>query len=305
MFPALLPYAAQQLVLLRRCRTWRIFKSWQGFALLAVVAALVPAVAMIYPVDWAVRNLRRGWAVQQAEWALNTGDTTAALKQYRQANVADPGSADVWLAIGRVYQRLDEPQQALAAYENAFAQMPSYVTVNLMRGDALRRLGRLAEARQAFEGFYNDPQHMLDWAWTQLDPPLPEHIAVGDGLDFGFVAGMYPAEMQQPRQVRWTQQRAAMRLGGSTAGARIGLVLAAPRPDRERVPVQICVNAACQNLMLDAQWRRYRLTAVAAQQYHVTITAPTFRPRQFDSHAKDERQLGVLVDEVTIDAFTP
>lgn len=306
-FPALLPYAGWQLLALRR--NWPRIGVRRLAYLAGIVAALWTAIVTYYPTEWVARNLRRGWAVQQAQWALNGEDTASAIKYLQQANAADPGSADVWLALGAVYQQIGLQEEALEALENAYTQTPSYVTVNLLRGDSLRRLGRDEEAREAFKGFYNDEQQMLDWAWNDLDAPPPEVVEVGDGLDFGLVAGMHPAETQgqgeQERRVRWTDKRSAIRLAGSATGTRISLTLAAQWPNAQPVPIRVCANSICRDLVLDAQWRDYWLTAPAAPEYLVTIDTPTFDPQQFDPQSQDQRQLGILVDRVAVLPFTP
>ncbi|HEY0739057.1 MAG TPA: hypothetical protein VGD69_29325 [Herpetosiphonaceae bacterium] len=306
-FPALLPYAGWQIVTLRQ--NWRRIGVWRLAYLAGIIAALWTALVTYYPREWAMRNLRRGWDMQQAQWALNANDTATTIKHLQQANAADPRSADVWLALGAVYQQIGLQEEALVALENAYTQMPSYVTVNLLRGDSLRRLGRDEEAREAFKGFYNDEQQMLDWAWRDLDAPAPEAIEVGDGLDFGLVAGMHPAEKQevagQERMVRWTDKRAALRLVGSAAGTRLVLRLAAQWPNGEPVPIRVCVNGSCRELVLDAEWRDYWLTAPAAPEYLITIDTPTFAPQEFDPESEDERKLGILVDRVAVLPFTP
>lgn len=306
-FPSLLPYAGWQMLALRQ--NWRRIGIWRLAYLAGIVVALWTALVTYYPREWAMRNLRRGWDMQQAQWALNGNDTATALKHLQQANAADPSSADVWLALGAVYQQIGLQEEALEALQNAYTQMPSYVTVNLLRGDSLRRLGRDAEAREAFKGFYNDEQQMLDWAWRDLDAPAPEMIEVGDGLDFGLVAGMHPAEKQavagQERMVRWTDKRSALRLVGSAAGTRIVLTLAAQWPNGQPVPIRVCVNGICRELVLDAQWRDYWLTAPAAPEYLITIDTPVFAPQQFDPETEDQRKLGILVDRAAVLPFVP
>ena len=303
-FPVLLPYAAWQIVALRR-QTRELLGVKQIAALLAIVGALWTAIVVYYPQEWALRNLRRGWAVLQAERALRSGDPTNAISYYQWAQTLDPTSPDVWLALAAVYRQLEQPQQALAALDNAFTLTPSYVTVNLRRGDTLRHMGRAEDAREAFKGFYNDEQQMVDWAWTDLESPPPATIEVGDGLDFGFISGMYPAESQQGRQVRWTNGRAALKLAGSATGAQIRLTLAAPWPKGEQVPLRVCVNASCTELVLDTAWREYRLTTPPAPEYRVTLGSPTFSPQQLDRQARDRRDLGVLIDQATVEPFAP
>lgn len=305
-FPVLLPYAAWLLMALGQPHGYRRYALPLGASLLLVVALLWRPLVVLYPAEWASRNLRRSWAIQRAEWAA---DPAAALALRQQAIEIDPGSPDAWLGLGVLHQRLGRAEEARLAFESAFAREPSYVATNIRLGDALRREGRADEAAQAFEGYYTDELSMLDWAWTHLDTPPPATLEVGDGLDFGFVQGVYAAEVQSsplgPRQVRWTQRHAELKLAGSPTGALVRLLLAAPWPDEARVPVTICVNGACQRLTLDARWRTVVLAASPASEYRVQILAPSFQPRQVDPQSSDTRQLGVLIDRAERVVLSP
>lgn len=303
-FPVLLPYAAWLLVTLRQPQGYRRYALALGASLLLIGALLWRPLVVLYPGEWASRNLRRAWAIQRAEWA---SDPAAALALRQQATEIDPGSPDAWLGLGLQLQRLGRAENARAAFEIAFAREPSYVATNIRLGDALRREGRVDEARRTFKGYYTDELSMLEWAWTHLDTPPPAALEVGDGLDFGFVHGVYAAEVQSgaggSRQVRWTQHRAELRLAGSATGGYVRLVLSAPWPEQEQVPVTLCLNGACQRLTLDQQWRTVLLAAPPASEYRVLIVAPTFRPGQVDAQSSDTRQLGVLIDRAERVAF--
>lgn len=308
-FPVLLPYAAWLVVGVfstrgAALRRWSARGALPVALILIVVAALWTPLVLRYPYEWASRNLRRGWAIQRAEWS---NDPATALRLREQATRIDAGSPDAWLGLGLLYQQLGRDEQARTAFETAFAREPSYVATNIRLGDALRREGRNDDARLAFKGYYTDEQQMLDWAWTHLDTPPPATLEVGDGLDFGFVHGVYANEPQTSagltRRVRWTSAEAELKLAGSATGGFVRLELAAPWPDAQAVPVMICINGVCQRLTLDAQWRTILLAAPAAPEYRVRITSPTFQPQALDPQSPDNRLLGVMLDRAERVAF--
>jgi len=293
----LLVYAAWLVVNVGRLRRAGAFGlNWRWAAAAAGVVLLWSPLALQYPWSWASRNLGRGWAMQRAAAAAAAGNTAAALDWYARAAEYDPDSAEVWLARGMLHRRLGQEQAALAAFDTAFHNKRLYVPPNVARADSLRRLGRLDEARAAFAGFYTDELEMLRWSWRNLDTPPPSVIEVGDGLDFGFVSGMYAAEQVGQRRVRWTEAQAELRLNASRSGT-VRLTLSAPRPGGEQVPVTVCIRGeACQRLSADASWRSYALVAPPGRPLDVSIAAPPFNPRSADPASTDGRLLGVLVD---------
>ncbi len=304
LFPVLLPYAAWLVSTLRVRAGRQRLGSRRLYAIAAAVLALMwTPLVLRYPTRWAGENLRRGWAMFRAEWAEQAGNTDSALAFYSQAREADPRSADVWLAIGRLELRRGNVAQALSAFDSAFLIRPSYIPVNVSRGDALRRLGNADEARRAFKGYYTDELEMLEWAWQYLETPHPTTVHVGDGLDFGYVHGMHAAEQQLGRRARWTRGRAEVKLQGSAAGGRVLLTLAAPRPDGQPVAAKLCVVNTCRQVNVGASWRTFEMIVPGADAYRLVISAPTFQPQAHDPRSADSRELGVLVEEVTLSSF--
>jgi hypothetical protein len=303
-FPTLLPFAAWLLLALRVGEWRQRFPVWQRWGVVAVVVACLWTPLMLrYPTDWAILNLRRGWLAQRADWAVRAGNPNAALEYYFQASKIKPMSPDIWLAIGKLQLRQGAIDQAVSAFDSAFLVTPGYIQVHMHRGDALRRLGREDEARRAFKGYYTDEVDLLEWSWLFLDAPPPTEIDVGDGLDFGYVHGMYAAEEQGGRSARWTKERAAVELAGNAAGGTIQLTLAAPRLDATPVDARVCVVDICRNISIGPTWRTFKLVVPKAERYLVELSSPTFQPQSFDPQTTDNRTLGVIVDRVAFDTF--
>lgn len=130
-----------------------------------------------------------------------------------------------------------------------------------------------------------------------MRPPAPAAaVDVGDGLDFGYVGGVYPAEQIDGATVRWTGGRGLLRLqvaGGAGPGI-LTLRAAAPRPDGALVPLEVCAGGACAEVPLGAEWRVVRLWLPPAGAAPIELRSPAF-------FAADGRDLGVLLDWATLE----
>jgi len=125
--------------------------------------------------------------------------------------------------------------------------------------------------------------------------PVTTTIAVGDGLDLGLVANMYPAEELLGAQVRWTNGAGRLRLPGGPARI-LRLRLADPRPaSAPPGATEVCIAAdQCTQVELDATWRIIQISLPArAAEWLITLRSTPWQPA---GTAADRRQLGVLVD---------
>jgi hypothetical protein len=112
------------------------------------------------------------------------------------------------------------------------------VEAAVVRGDLLRSLGRLDEARVALgrsdprnpTGFVDDA-NPVQWAWDWLHPaPLPNnHLDLAGDLDLGYIAGCFLGEGDQRAQgtFRWCSDGAQLRFPAAGTGAPQTLVLRA------------------------------------------------------------------------------
>jgi tetratricopeptide (TPR) repeat protein len=279
------------------------------------LCALIPLTS--YPVAWASTNLERAWFEALGDRAMRRGDYRAAQAAYRRGVESDPLSADILMKAGLAYDRAGDLDNATQAYVEAAAIQPGYIAATARLGDAFRRAGQDDLARSTFQGFYTDPIKISDWAWKHLEAPAESLLEVGDGLDAGFIFGMYKSETIDGRGVRWTSEQSKLRLANYETGARIRLRLAAPRPDGRPVTAQICVDGgACQIIEAGTQWRTIDLLAPRQctepsqcgpgkppAAIEVTFSAPTFSPAntvfaaaQSEPEAVDTRHLGLLLD---------
>jgi hypothetical protein len=268
---------------------------WAGRG--ALVALLLATVAAHYPWEWARKGALRSLHTMAGDVATATGNTDAAEAAYRRA-LAAQHSADVWIAIGDLRLAQGNRSGATYAYRRAWRQERHYIGASARYANLLRMQGHDDAARRAFEGFYVSEQAVLNWSWAHLAPPPTHAVDVGDGLDFGYVAGMYQDEQQAGTSVRWTNGHGRLRLAMQPpdaappgAPAVLRLRLAAPHPDAERVPLSVCTAGSCQEVALTPEWRTLALLLPPADTRGqvIELHSPTFA-------AADGRELGVLLD---------
>jgi 4-amino-4-deoxy-L-arabinose transferase-like glycosyltransferase len=253
----------------------------------APLALLFIPLLVYYPWQWAgsgaARSAYRWWGDAQAALA----QPAAASSAYQAALWASE-TPDGWIALGDLRRSRGDVAGAEQAYELAHERLPTYVGASARLGDLLRAAGRDEEARNAFRGRYLDQASLLDWSFRFLSPRPVASIDLGDGLDYGYVAGVYPAEELQSARARWTDGRGLLRLATADSPSSLTLRVAAPHPDADTVPLQICAGAVCQEVMVGRAWREVRVLLPATAE-PIELRSPTL-------WAPEGRALGVLVD---------
>jgi 4-amino-4-deoxy-L-arabinose transferase-like glycosyltransferase len=265
-----------------------------------LVCIFLWTVLTAYPWSWAGENLARGSHALIGDVWMALGAPDRAARAYLSA-LSVKATPDGWLRLGHAHLARGEIAQARIAYRAAWDASRAYFIASARLGDLERSLGNLDEARRAFAGYYANEQRVTDWSWRVLGQNPPSSLDVGDGLDFGYVGGVYPAEELQGVRARWSAGRALLRLGSAEANtqALLTLRLAAPHPDRNVVPAHICVDGTCRSISLSADWRT--CTFIVNPQHTtilVEVESPTFT-------AADGRRLGVLIDRVHLTPLVP
>lgn len=298
LFPTLIPYAAWTFTTL----TQRIacFERRRLLMIAPLVCIFLWTVLTAYPWSWAGENLARGGHALIGDAWMALGAPDRAVSAYLSA-LSVKVTPDGWLRLGQAHLARGEIAQARIAYRAAWDASRAYFIASARLGDLERSLGNLDEARRAFAGYYADEQRVTDWSWRVLGRNPPSSLDVGDGLDFGYVGGVYPAEELQGVRARWSAGRALLRLGSATTNtqALLTLRLAAPHPERNAVPARICVDGTCRSISLSADWRT--CTFIVNPQHTtilVEVESPTFT-------AADGRRLGVLIDRAHLTLLVP
>jgi hypothetical protein len=314
LFPVLIPYAAWALVNIVDCRLqivdWKLnlqsaiynLQSEISLRYLLVLAcwALFAGTFMVaYPWGWAAQNLVRGWYAAQAEIAWARGDRAQALLADQQALAAQE-TPDGWLRLAAHRHATGDTRGARNAYNAARTLARSYLPGVATFGDFLRATGDETKARAVFSTDDVDQERLLDWSWRELRPTPRASLEIGDGLDWGYITGAYPAETIQGAQARWTNGAAQIRFGAAPAGVNqttvlVRLRLAGLRPDGAPAMARICARDQCWDVQITATWRNYTVGFDTAGGVPLIVE---LRSDTFD--AADGRRLGVLVDEAEL-----
>ncbi len=248
-----------------------------------------------YPREWVDQHFLRGWHALWSEFAWSAGWHDAALIEDERALAAQE-TPDGWIRLGDHARDMGDTRRALKAYREAVALTPPYVAAVAREGDMMRASGDEESARKAFVGDYVDQQRLAEWSWRELRPGPRTYVNIGDGVDFGYIGGVYMAEKQQGVMARWSNGRALLRLPGAGPGV-LRLRLAAPQPDRMPTHAEVCVAGRCQVLSVGPTWRTYELplaTNLAGVQ-QIEISSDTF-------DAPEGRRLGLLIDWADVQA---
>jgi len=258
---------------------------------LFLCSAIILTVLTWYPWQWALGGSMRSVQRSLGDWALSRGDTGVAEQHYLAAIEASP-TPDGWLALGNLYRVQGELKRAELIYQIAWDRSPRYMGASGTLGDLLREQGRDDEARLAFAGRYTPDERMVSWTYNNLTVQA-NAVDFGGGLDFGYISGVYAAEEQQGATARWTNGNGRLKLAitAETHTASLTLRLAAPHPDRDSVPLNVCSSVSCTSVELGPTWRTIRLLLPVEGS-----TIHEFRLESATFSAPDGRDLGVLID---------
>jgi 4-amino-4-deoxy-L-arabinose transferase-like glycosyltransferase len=305
LYPVLLPYAAIALAgegKRQEVKSKRLIWRWLAAGLLPFTFCLLTLLHAPYPA-LAAQLGGKHLALAAAERSLAQGDAPGSEAAAARALAADEGSALARVALARAALLRGDAPAAEALLREASAAIPRHPHAHLLLGDLLRQRGELEPARAELAFESGSLQDLQSWAWERFASPPPAALALGDGLDLGFLRGFHPVGAGE-QGYRWTQGSAALRLSAS-AGGDLLLRLASGRPDGAATALQVLVNGQpLATLSVAAEWQEYRLPlppgAVGA--LTVELRSVTFAPRSFDRASPDGRQLGVMVDGAQVAA---
>ncbi len=304
LFPILIPYAAWMLTQKPEARSQKPEARGRKLGgivsphlLISIIVCLLITGVWVgsYPTEWADQNFLRGWHALWSDLAWSAGWRDAARAEDERA-LAALKTPDGWIRLGDHARAIGDTRAALKAYREAVIVTPPYVAAVAREGDMMRATGDAEAARKAFVGDYVDQQRLAEWSWQELRPDPSTYVNVGDGVDFGYIGGVYTAEKQQGVLARWSDGRALLRLPGAGPGV-LRLRLAAPHPDGKPVHAQVCVAGRCQALSVGTTWRTYELplAITLADSQQIEIISDTF-------DAPEGRRLGVLIDWADVQA---
>ena len=235
-----------------------------------------------------------------AAQALQRGDAQLARQQAKLAIEADPDTALGYVATAQAWLYSGDIGAASEAARTAERAMPAHPLPHLVLGVLARQAGDVAVAREEFAYEANSLQDLQQWSWEAFAPFAmpPTQLALGGGLDLGFVRGFTLPE----HAMRWTSAQSELRLSAGPGVRVLRLELASGRPAGQPQPrVLVRWNGqVLADLSVAPEWTWYelRLPAPAAGQATtalVSLHSDTFRPRDFDHASADGRTLGVMM----------
>ncbi|GAB4192597.1 MAG: hypothetical protein OHK0022_06860 [Roseiflexaceae bacterium] len=298
LYPVLLPYAAWALChLAAPARLVGLLRRPQAAGALLTVLALVGLTLAHrgYPAEaWMLAG--KHLALAQAEGALARGDAAGANQAARTALARDPESALAHTALARAALAQGDTAGAQVALDQALAALRDLPYPHLLRGAILRVQGQDAQARRELAFERNSRDDLQGWAvgaFAPLGQP-PAALAVGDGLDLGFVRGFHLPE----DGFRWSTPESQLLLTAPPGATTLELRLASGRPaGAPPARVEVQTNGRTLDTLAVADgWQTYRLPlAGATGALVVTLRGDTFRPRDYDRASPDSRLLGVMV----------
>ena len=150
--------------------------------------------------------LGRGIAFTRLErWSEAEADLKAAAK-------ASPAYADVWSALGNLYQWSGRPEQAIDAYARAIALQPDDPAGYLARARVLRAAGRAADARAdlARARSLGADAAGIDAMLASIRPrPGTPEAAIAEG--YSWAASLSSTWTRLGDNPRWNEQTASVR----------------------------------------------------------------------------------------------
>ncbi len=300
LFPVLIPYAGLILAKGRRSFPAR-GRLWKAVLLGALLAGWAYCFIAYSPWEWMATNLRRGFYQMLGQVYGALGRPEEAIRSYEQAIEASPRHPEPYYDLALTLERIGRLEEAAETYASCWRLRINYLPCSTSLGNLLRQRGEEEAAREAFRGRYVAEEEVVAWAWENLVLSPMERLDVGNGLDVGYVYGVYASEAGGGVTFRWTTAQARFRLiAGESGMAQLRLRLAAP--GREALPAVLRIVGGDEtHWTLGPNWATYETGCFPVrerQMLEALLESPTFVPREQNPASTDPRALGVQVDWV-------
>lgn len=304
LFPALIPLAAAALVQGRCLFAGRRRElAWRSAAAALLLAGWGYCFVAFSPWEWTATNLCRGFLQFAGQVHRTLGRSEEALESFRRAIEADPRNPDPYYDLGRALEGLGRSEEAAEVYRWCWDRRSNYLPCSASLGNLLRHAGRYEEARAAFRGRWVDEGAVLAWSWDHLDVAPLDYLDVGNGLDFGYLAGLHAGEEGGGVTYRWTTGEARLRLVPTRAAdVRLRLRLAGPRLGPAAAPVSVDVwvdGRLLAHWEVGPFWEVDETPTFPVRQgrpVEIVLRSGTFVPQRVEPTSSDTRTLGVQLD---------
>ncbi len=285
---------------------WRMIRSWSPYAIvqLVLVGAFL-ALFLSYRDYPAI--LARGWKREQAiitgERAYTAGNYPAAQQSFRAALDAHPDFVDAQVSLALALAADGRREEAAAVLERNSSRR-----TELVRGALARDTGDLPTATRLLTKIETtageDIQH---WALQWLRPPATSSVAIGEGLDMGYIEGFSAGEYNDTGSFRWLEGTGRIVLPlpePVRAGQVITIRATSGREQPAVLEIQV-EGGPIQQIQIEAgRWHRYHLAvppeAVGTRRLVVVLRAPTFVPALHNPESDDARALSLMIGSMSV-----
>lgn len=236
--------------------------------------------------------------------AYRSGDYAAAERAFRAALTAQPHFVDAQVHLALALKAQGRYEEALAAL-----QRKSSRRAELVFGALLREIGIPAQAAPILTYIETTAGEAIQqWALRWLRPPPVEILAVGNGLDMGYLTGFSPAEQNATGGFRWLEGRGmiVLPLEESLRDDAVIILSMTGGEAEATTPLTVRIgNGATWTVpVVRGQWRRYHLLApsgsVEERRIVIELRAPTFVPARLDPASNDARALSLRLSRVQV-----
>jgi len=236
--------------------------------------------------------------------AYQSGDYAAAERAFRAALTAQPHFVDAQVHLALALKAQGRYEEALA-----MLQRNSSRRTELVVGALLRETGDLTQAASILTYIETVAgEDIQRWALDWLRPSPVEILAVGSGLDMGYLTGFSPAEQDATGGFRWLEGRGVLVLPlAEPLRDDAVLLLSMTGGEAEAttpLTVRIGDGAAWRVPVVRGEWRRYHLLVpserVTDQRIVIELSAPTFVPVRLDPASNDARALSLRLSRVQV-----
>jgi hypothetical protein len=242
-------------------------------------------------------------AMASGERSYAAGEYAAAELAFREALAAQPQFVDAQVSLALALAAQGRNDEAAAILRRNASRRTELVVGALARDAGDETTARQLLTRiEAIAG--EDTQR---WALTWLRPPAATRVALGSGLDLGYIAGFSPAEQSDAGPFRWLEGTGLVTLPLPTplaTGDTVALRLTAGRDATVPLVVRVAGGPAWEVPVVGGAWRTYHVPVPpeAAGQTSVTVElrAPTFVPARMIPGSSDARALSLMVSEVRV-----
>lgn len=303
-YPVLMLYSAW-LLAHPKLLPWRSWRTIPAAALLLACLALTLAHAPYPALSWNLGN--KHFQLAQAESALKRGDAQSAQAAAESALAHDPSSALAEVALARTALLRGDQAAASEALERAIRAKRAHPYAHLLKGDLLRAQADFEAARPELAFESGSLEDLQTWLWERTITPMPSQIDLGAGLDLGFIKGFYLPESIDGVSVRWSHERAIIRLQAPSDAPVLHLRITGARP-QGALSAQLDLQSNGEHLatiQVANTWQDYNVPLPklkAGDLLEIEFSSHAFRPRSFDPASPDGRDLGVLFDRVALES---